>query len=190
MRKSILSFTFFLLCGLTIFAQDSAPVVEEDIISVLRVTQGQGLPVVTDIIFIQEDKELIQVEWLVPDNEVSRTTSTTSVDETSISDNDFNAVSNVGFIEDKASRMESTENHCSEARVYPNPAKFYTNLVLPTRKTYDVYLLDILGKQKMHWTFSNTQNERLYLAEFQTGIYFLQLVCGSKTKTLRLKIVK
>lgn len=190
MKKSILTFTFFLFLGATLFAQDNRPAVEDEIILMTRTAQQQGLPVVTDIIFIQ-NVEVMTAEEVTPnEEEVSNISSSYNFVRGGPSIEDLDAANNVDSVEDGSNQRKGTHDYCSEATVYPNPANSYTNLILPTREDYDVYLFDMVGNQKMYWTFTNTLSERLDLMDFQTGIYFIQLVCGDKTQTLRLKIVK
>lgn len=95
-----------------------------------------------------------------------------------------------GSIEDRLQKELESEILCQEVMVYPNPAKDYTILSLPNRANYQATLYDMTGKKRAAWRVSNRLEERLDLSNMETGLYFLQVGCGSETKTIQIKIVK
>jgi len=192
MKKLILTYTLFLFLGGSLLAQHDEPIQQQDIITMSKPAEEQGLPVVTDIIFgedgVVDSKLVVSSQDEIMGASFSSTVAKEvdgSEDGAGIDGNNTNSIVNGEGIE-----KENVHTNCGELTVYPNPARDYVNITLPTRKTYDIYLYDMLGSQKASWTFTDSDQERLDLSEFQTGIYFIQAVCGPETKTLRIKIVK
>ena len=178
MKWTIPILCFFFLLGNEIFAQDKGEL--ESSVDYKAPTQDEDIPVLTDIIVVPSiDQNIIRSNRTV-----------VGLAEQGVPNSEGMLV--LDYSDEYAGEEKQTteEDSCEELLVYPNPAKDYTNLALPNRNEYNVYLYDMAGNKKAYRNIIGQMEERLDLGHLSTGTYLLQVVCGEEIKTLRLNIVK
>jgi len=66
--------------------------------------------------------------------------------------------------------------------IYPNPARDFLNINLS--KGSELRVENLLGKELLHYKNTRT-SERIDVASFESGIYFIQVSKDGKTATMR-----
>ncbi len=86
-------------------------------------------------------------------------------------------------------------NNISNFSIYPNPANQQTTIEVSLEKTEKVTIsvVDLLGKELSNQEkvmFSGTTKETIDIADYQNGIYFINLQVGTQISTKKLVITK
>lgn len=86
-------------------------------------------------------------------------------------------------------------NNISNFSIYPNPANQQTTIEVSLEKTEKVTIsvVDLLGKELSNQEkvmFSGTTKETIDVADYQNGIYFINLQVGTQISTKKLVITK
>jgi len=190
MKLSILTMLLLgllFLEGSKIYAQNTDRPIEVLTAKSMQVQDIAPLPVV----IVEPNKEIIGIADLKPP-----TYTLINYTNTAFVAGNGGMLDNVGVSSESGEstnleRLDEKEIQvvCEEISAYPNPAKTFTNLVLPNRGTYEVYMYDMAGNKKAEWTVKDDSKARLEFLGLTTGNYFLQVICGSEIKTIRIQVV-
>lgn len=80
-----------------------------------------------------------------------------------------------------------------EATVYPNPVSDYLNLYFNEMagQDFEISIYDLNGRQILHREFKNSaSNEMLDFSSYSAGIYMLNIVQRTTSKSKTFKIIK
>ncbi|MFZ9475133.1 MAG: T9SS type A sorting domain-containing protein, partial [Bacteroidia bacterium] len=90
---------------------------------------------------------------------------------------------NLGITVNSCTGIDESENEVFT--VYPNPGQGIYNLVTSNSLPYRIQVLDITGRmlidQELH-----TSNYTLNIQNYTNGIYYLKIISGNSTKSIRL----
>ena len=117
-------------------------------------------------------------------------------DEDLVDNNDivYLEIDTVGLFGSTTSILENN-NEITSFSIYPNPANDLTTIAISLEKTEKVTIsvVDLLGKEisnEEKVMFSGTTKEIIDVADYQNGIYFINLQVGTQVTTKKLVITK
>lgn len=89
-------------------------------------------------------------------------------------------------------QYSASENHeVNDFRVFPNPAKNYVSIEIPSldKADYNCTIIDITGKQILTQEFGSSVSLKLNIENLSNGIYFIKLSTGNSVLSTK-KFVK
>lgn len=78
------------------------------------------------------------------------------------------------------------ESQLEEVVAYPNPARDYIKLEVPSNQTFGYQVLDLSGRALVKGEVSSETS--IDVSSFTNGMYFLQLSYGQATRTLKIQV--